>query len=62
MFYKVLYVNPKNNYDREVRYFKSLDDAMANTPASKVISAVSLAPYVPDSFVLYENVRAELFL
>lgn len=62
MFYKVLYVNPNNHRDREIRYFTSLDNAITNTPAGKVVALASIASYVPDSFVLYDSVRTELFL
>lgn len=62
MFYRVLYSNPSNARDNEVRYVKSLQDAITFAPAGKVINIASRVDHVPADFVLYESARAELFL
>ena len=62
MFYRVLYTNPSNARDNEVRYVESLADAITFAPAGKIISIASLVDHVPSDFVLYESARAELFL
>ena len=62
MFYRVLYSNPSNARDKEVRYVESLADAITFAPAGKIISIASLVDHVPADFVLYESARAELFL
>lgn len=62
MFYRVLYSNPSNAYDKEVRYVKSLADAVTCAPSGKIIAVASLVDHVPSDFILYESTRSELFL